>query len=323
MLAQADAQRGTSFEYRSRLRIAGVPLVHVVHGIDPSTGRRPPAMGVVAVGQVAIGLVAVGQLAIGAISVGQAAIGLGWGIGQLAFGLLAAGQLAAGVLGAVGQVAVGPNAIGMVAMQGSWVAFGWFLGGLVLALAWRRWRSRLAPLFAAPRPTEIAEVGDGQAHVAGEVISNDRLSAPLSSRPCVFWQAVHVGPAVRTHERAGGEIVIADATGTARIDLASDVTFIRGDDYREIAGPDWALHLETALARGDVLHVAGPVRLEQDASAGGVYRGGAMSPLFSGRKGEPLIVTTRDPAGIVSELRFVGAFAWALLGGGLLAAALL
>ena len=109
----------SSFEYRSRLKVFGLPLVHVVRGIDPSRGRRPTAVGVIAVGQVAVGLVAVGQVAVGAISLGQASIGLGWGIGQLAFGTMAAGQVAAGLLGAVGQLAVAPHALGMVTDTGT------------------------------------------------------------------------------------------------------------------------------------------------------------------------------------------------------------
>src|SRR3954469_20411257 len=96
-------RKPSTYEYRSRLKVGSLPLVHVVRGVDPSTGARPPAIGVIAVGQVALGVVAVGQLAVGVITVGQAAIGLGWGVGQLACGLLAAGQIAAGALGAVGQ----------------------------------------------------------------------------------------------------------------------------------------------------------------------------------------------------------------------------
>ena len=178
-------------------------------------------------------------------------------------------------------------------------------------------------MLAKRAPIDIATVRDGTAHIAGEVVSNDWLQAPLSSRPCVFWHAVHVGPAVRAHERAGGEVTIADALGTARLDLTSEVIFIRSDDYREIAGPDWALHLETALARGDRLHVAGPVHLEQDAAVGGVYRGGTLSPLFAGRPGRPLIITTRNPAGIRAELTFAATFVWALLASGLAAFAML
>jgi hypothetical protein len=278
------------FEYRSRLRIGGLPLVHVVRGIDPSSGRRPPAVGLIAIGQVAVGLIAIGQVAVGVISLGQAAIGLGWGIGQLAFGLLAAGQVAAGLLGAV---------------------------GLYAALSRRR--RLLAPLLA-PRAPRIADVRDGSARVAAEVVSLDCLKAPLSSRDCVFWHAVSVGPAGRAHERGGGEIRIGDGSGIARVDLGADVIFIRSDDYSEMVGPDWALHLETSLARGDQLHVAGPVALGPDTGSGGVHRNGAISPLFSGRRGAPVIVSTRDPAAIRAELRFAAGFAWALLAGAVLAA---
>ena len=156
-----------SFEYRSRLKVMGLPLVHIVRGIDPSSGRRPTAVGIVAIGQVAVGLVAIGQVAVGAISLGQASIGLGWGIGQLAFGMLAAGQVGAGLLGSVGQIAVGPHALGMATDPGLWVAVG---------LAARR-AVDVVDAAAAPPPagaaaghaaqTDIASVRDGRSHVAG------------------------------------------------------------------------------------------------------------------------------------------------------------
>jgi len=309
-----------SFEYRSRLKVMGLPLVHIVRGIDPSSGRRPTAVGVVAIGQVAVGLIAIGQVAVGAISLGQASIGLGWGIGQLAFGLLAAGQVGAGLIGSVGQIAAGPHALGMATDPGLWVAVGWLVGGLVMLSALRRRRRRLAPLLDAA-PVDIASVRDGRSHVAAEVLSNDRLSAPLSSRPCVFWHTVHVGPAVRAHERSGGDVMIADPSGRARIDFDSEVVFIRSDNYREIAGPDWALHLETSLSQGEKLHVAGPVTLIPDASAGGPFRGG-IAPVFSGTAAQPLIVTTRNPAAMRTELRFAALLGWALLAAGTVAVAL-
>jgi hypothetical protein len=309
----------SSFEYRSRLKVFGLPLVHVVRGIDPSSGRRPTAVGVIAVGQVAVGLVAVGQVAVGAISLGQASIGLGWGIGQLAFGTMAGGQVAAGLLGAVGQVAVAPHALGMMTDTGPLVAVGWLMAGVLLAFAAHRQRRRLGALLDTPAPTGIASVRDGRAHVAAEVISADQLRAPLSSRPCVFWHTVHVGPATRDHERSGGNVVIGDETGQASIDFDSEVIFIRSDNYREIAGPDWALHIETSLARGETLHVAGPVTMTSDPSAGAPYRGG-VSPVFSGRPGAPLIVTTRNPFGLRTELRFAAAFAWTLVASGAFAA---
>jgi hypothetical protein len=309
----------SSFEYRSRLKVFGLPLVHVVRGIDPSSGRRPTAVGIIAIGQVAVGVISIGQVAIGGIALGQASIGLGWGIGQLAFGLLAAGQVAAGLLGAAGQLAVAPHALGMVTDTGMFVAAGWLVAGVLLAIAAERRRRRLEPLLGAPAPTRIAAVRDGRAHVQAEVVSADQLRAPLSSRPCVFWHTVHVGPALREHERSGGSVVIGDESGQARIDFGSEVIFIRSDNYREIAGPDWALHIETSLARGETLHVAGPVTVTSDPAAGAPYRGG-LSPVFSGRRGAPLIVTTRNPFTMRTELRFAAAFAWTLVASGVFAA---
>jgi hypothetical protein len=309
----------SSFEYRSRLKVFGLPLVHVVRGIDPSSGRRPTAVGIIAIGQVAVGVVAIGQVAVGGISLGQASIGLGWGIGQLAFGLLAAGQVSAGLLGAAGQLAFAPHALGMVTDPGLFVAMGWLIAGLLLAAAAIRRRRRLGPLLDAPSPARISSVRDGRAHVLAEVVSEDQLRAPLSSRPCVFWHTVHVGPALREHERSGGNVVIGDGSGQACVDFGSEVIFIRSDNYREIAGPDWALHIETSLARGDALHVAGPVTVTSDPAAGAPYRGG-VSPVFSGRRDAPLIVTTRNPKTMLTELRFAATFAWMLVAGGAFAA---
>ncbi|HTB57010.1 MAG TPA: hypothetical protein VLC06_04010 [Polyangia bacterium] len=320
--ARTEDAGAASFEYRSRLRIGRLPLVHVVRGIDPSTGRRPPAVGVIAIGQIAVGIVAVGQVALGAISVGQAAIGLGWGIGQAACGLLAAGQVAAGLLGALGQIALGPRALGMVSSPGAWVAIGWLLGGACLLAGIARRRRRLAALLSRPWPTEIRSLGDGAeddiAHVAARVVSADHLHAPLSGAPCVYWHTVEVSPAERRHEHGGGEVTIADATGAARVDLAGPVIFIRSDNYHEIAGPDWALHLETSLGEGDEVHVTGPVLLAPDRDAGSAHRGG-VSPLFVGRADQPLIVTTRNPLAFGAELRFAAGLAWTSLAGGLLA----
>ena len=121
------------------------------------------------------------------------------------------------------------------------------------------------------------------------MISTDQLRTPLSGSPCVYWHTVEVCPAERRHEHGGGEVMIADGTGAARVDLAGPVIFIRSDNYHEIAGPDWALHLETSLAEGDAVHVAGPVTLAPDRDAGGAHRGG-VSPLFVGQADQPLIV---------------------------------
>jgi len=103
-------------EYRSYLRVFGVPFLHVTRGVCPSTGRRITARGVIAVGRRAVGGVAVGQLAVGVVGVGQLAVGI-IAFVQAAFGATAAvGQCAVAALLAVGQLAVGYAAMGQLAM---------------------------------------------------------------------------------------------------------------------------------------------------------------------------------------------------------------
>jgi len=46
--AEPAEQTPSSFEYRSRLKVFGLPFVYVVRGIDSSSGRRPPAVGIIA-----------------------------------------------------------------------------------------------------------------------------------------------------------------------------------------------------------------------------------------------------------------------------------
>src|SRR5438270_5875739 len=240
-------RRISTYEYRSRLRIGSLPLIHIVRGVDPSTGARPPAIGIIAIGQVAMGVVAIGQLAVGGIAIGQAALGLGWGIGQLATGILAAGQVAAGAIGSVGQVALGPQPLGLIEESGPWAATAWLIGGVVLALCvWRRLQT-LGPLLSARTvaAASISALRDGWGRVVARVVSDNQLRAPLSNRPCVYWQSLRVGPGIHVQERAGGEIVVADESGSAHLDLGGAVAFIKDDSYRELLAPECLLHLCT------------------------------------------------------------------------------
>ena len=129
------------------------------------------------------------------------------------------------------------------------------------------------------------------------------------------------GPGDREHEQSGGSVDDRRRDGPACIDFDSDVIFIRSDNYREIAGPDWALHIETSLAEGDEVHVARAGHAGPRSDAGGAHRGG-VSPLFVGRADQPLIVTTRNPLAFAAELRFAATLAWTALAGGLLAVVL-
>ena len=94
----------------------GVPLLHIATGIDPATGRKRIAKGIIAIGDIAVGVIALGGVAVGVLS-----------FGGLSLGLIALGGLSLGAglaLGgfAIGTVAVGGAAIGYYAMGGG--AFG-------------------------------------------------------------------------------------------------------------------------------------------------------------------------------------------------------
>jgi hypothetical protein len=294
-----------SYEYRSRLKVGSLPLIHIVRGIDPSTGARPPAIGIIAIGQVAIGAIAIGQLAVGGIAIGQAALGLGWGIGQLAAGLLAAGQVAAGALGSLGQVALGPQPLGLIEETGPWAAAAWLMGGVVLAACLLRRLYSLGPLVsrATPPAPSISALRDGRGRVMARVVSENQLRAPLSNRPCVYWQSLRVGPGIHLQEKASGAIVVADESGTAHLDLGAAVAFIKNDSYTELPAPDWSLYMETYLAKGDQIFVAGPVRLEPHPAGGALYRAGAVSPVFRGEEGDEVVITTQSPELLRGELR--------------------
>jgi hypothetical protein len=298
-------RRISTYEYRSRLRIGSLPLIHIVRGVDPSTGARPPAIGIIAIGQVAMGVVAIGQLAVGGIAIGQAALGLGWGIGQLATGILAAGQVAAGAIGSVGQVALGPQPLGLIEESGPWAAMAWLAGGVILALCVLRRLRTLGPLVSrrAASVRTISALREGWGRVEARVVSENQLRAPLSNRPCVYWQSLRVGPGIHAQERAGGEIVVADESGSAHLDLGGAVAFIKNDSYTELPAPDWSLYMETFLAKGDRLYVAGPVRLEPYPESSSLYRAGAVSPVFRGEGDDPVVITTQSPDQLRAELR--------------------
>jgi predicted Ser/Thr protein kinase len=109
-------------DYRTRQTLFGLPLMHVVWGIDPATGRPRVAKGILAVGPAAFGVIAVGFSAWGLFPCGLIAggfwpVGL-FAVGFAAVGLAAAGFQAVGLLAlafwsAVGLVAVAPSPIGL------------------------------------------------------------------------------------------------------------------------------------------------------------------------------------------------------------------
>ncbi|MCW5558882.1 MAG: serine/threonine protein kinase, partial [Verrucomicrobiae bacterium] len=148
------------FEYRSPRTLFGLPLVHVVSGTDPRTGRSREAHGIIAMGPRARGGLAVGGTARGIVAIGGGAFGVfacgGVACGGVAFGgatlgLVSLGGLALAVLLACGGLAVGWNAVGGLAVGIQAV------GGLTFSmlpepalLGWRRALLRVLPWLWIP-----------------------------------------------------------------------------------------------------------------------------------------------------------------------------
>jgi hypothetical protein len=96
----------SGYEWKSKTRILGVPLVHVAFGRDKN-GKMRVAKGIVAIGQFGIGAITIAQFGVGAIiGIGQFTIAP-LALGQFAFGLAAAGQFGIGILYGAGQFATG------------------------------------------------------------------------------------------------------------------------------------------------------------------------------------------------------------------------
>jgi predicted Ser/Thr protein kinase len=116
--------RVAPYEYRSRRKLFGLPLVHIVSGIDPVTGRTKVAKGIIAIGEKAVGVLALGGASLGVIALGGAAFGLitmgGCSVGLLVAlgGFALAGGLAVGGMAVAGVVAIGGGAVGYYALGG-------------------------------------------------------------------------------------------------------------------------------------------------------------------------------------------------------------
>jgi predicted Ser/Thr protein kinase len=108
-------QRMFGFEYRSKTTWFGLPLVHVASGVDPSTGKRRIARGIIALGDRAKGVIALGGFATGVIAFGGLAVGV-IPVGGFSFGLFGIGGFALGLIGAYGGLVIAPIAMGGLAI---------------------------------------------------------------------------------------------------------------------------------------------------------------------------------------------------------------
>jgi hypothetical protein len=111
---------GTGIDWKSRVKLFGIPLIHVAFGRN-SNGKLRVAKGIIAIGQFAVGLVTVAQFGIGII----------FGLGQFMIGLTVLAQFAGGLLIGVGQIATGVVTIGQFVIgiyglaQAGWVNYMW------------------------------------------------------------------------------------------------------------------------------------------------------------------------------------------------------
>lgn len=104
------------FEYKSRVTVAGIPLIHIKFG--RYTGRirmKDAAKGIIAVGNIAIGVVSAGFFSIGIFSIGMLSLGLLVSLGIVSIGLLAMGVAAIGIV-AGGVTSLGIYATGVAAV---------------------------------------------------------------------------------------------------------------------------------------------------------------------------------------------------------------
>ncbi len=127
-----------SFEYRSRRTLLGLPLIHIRMHQTGHAGQTLPAVGWIAIGNIARGgLFAFGGLAIAPVCLGGVAVGLlalgVFGVGVFSFAGAAFGMWAVGGV-AVGYLASGGAALGWLgALGGAAVAHDFAVGGAVAA----------------------------------------------------------------------------------------------------------------------------------------------------------------------------------------------
>ena len=106
-----EASRKLSYEYRSKATLFGLPWLHVAIGVNPATGRKRSAKGIIALGSAPRGVIAFGDVAVGVIACGIFGYGV-VSIAVVAVGMFALGSAAVGLWWAMGGVAVAPVAIG-------------------------------------------------------------------------------------------------------------------------------------------------------------------------------------------------------------------
>jgi predicted Ser/Thr protein kinase len=111
----SHVRRMFGYDYRSSTTLFGLPLLHIALGVDPATGKRRTAKGILAIGDAARGVFAFGGTAMRVFAFGGLAFGV-VAFGGLGLGLLGIGGVALGLIGGYGGVVVAPVALGGLAI---------------------------------------------------------------------------------------------------------------------------------------------------------------------------------------------------------------
>lgn len=106
------------YEYKSKRKVFGIPLVHIKTGYGVQVAR-----GIIAIGNISIGVISIGGVSVGGICLS------GVGFGLLAFAGLALGGIALGGA-AIGIFALGGMALGMYSVGGIALASELAVGGM-------------------------------------------------------------------------------------------------------------------------------------------------------------------------------------------------
>ena len=115
-----EERKSYGFEYVSKKKIKGIPLVHINVGFGMKKAKGIIAIGNIAKGIISMGIfstgiLSLGVLSIGLLSFGSLALGLLLAIGGISIGGLAIGGVTAGIF-AIGGVAIGFYSLGGVAV---------------------------------------------------------------------------------------------------------------------------------------------------------------------------------------------------------------
>lgn len=321
---------GAGREYRHPKTLWGLPLVNVVSGRDPRTGRRRVARGIVAIGQCSVGLIAIGQLAVGLVAIGQLALGVVAALGQGAVGLVATGQLAVSTFFSGGQLALGKVAVGQLAMGSTvlgqktlvpppyllflCVGAAFVISGGFVSWAQRRRLNGWSPLLSGG--SEVQQIGEGAAR------TEQPLESPVGRHPCVWYRVRAVDPAtgrILSEEISSAGFYLEHGTSRTRVVPENARLWTSAEWTTTGAHKHWLdqhppeellasglapLVAEEWLPLGSWVRLAGPATSESDPHSDRAgYRSTGTRRSFATTEQTPLLITSEPIKEVTANLK--------------------